>query len=348
MRRRSFAFLLLSGVLAGCAPSVQQPLHDVPPVPTPTPRPIRLPQDDAPHTDLTEWWYYTGHLLTVSGLRYGFELVVFQVARAGAPFYYAAHFAITDHQRRAFHFAQATWSLDHPPSSFDLEHGGWRISGDGHTDRLAAAMPDYAIDLRLEPRKPPTLHGMRGVVSFGPVGDSYYYSETRLDVAGTISDHGIRQTVTGRAWKDRQWGNFLVLNRGGWDWFSIQLDDGRDLMLFLLRGPLGEVTPAYGTLVLPSGVPQVLEPGAAVVAATGQWTSPRTGVRYPSGWSVSLPVQGLHLELRPVIPDQELDTRSSTGQIYWEGEVVIDGSSDGRPVAGQGYVELTGYAADRT
>ena len=342
--RRHGWLLLVLAVLNSCASTVHQPLRPVTPVPTPTPQPIRLPADDAPHAVLTEWWYYTGHLTSHDGQQYGFEFVVFQIQRVGAPIFYAAHFAITDHQRRQFHYDQRSWTLAEMPSRFAVGTGGWQMAGEGSIDTLKASMPEYAVDLRVSPVKAPALHGNNGVISFGADGDSYYYSATRLAVEGTMSDHGVRRTVTGIAWKDRQWGNFLTLVGGGWDWFSIQLSDGTDLMLFLLRGALGEVSPAYGTLVNPDGSTESLAPGAARVNVTSHWTSPHTGATYPSGWSIDLPARGMQLQVVPILKDQELDTRASTGQVYWEGEATISGQSQGQKVTGQGYVELTGYA----
>lgn len=335
---------LLVALLVGCASTPHRPLEPATPAATPTPRPIRLPADDAPHADLTEWWYYTGHLDSADGQQYGFEFVVFQVERQDAPVFYAAHFAITDHQRQQFHFDQRSWTLARAPASFALGTGDWQMTGDGTFDALKASMPGYAIDLKVSALKAPTLHGNDGVVSFGPAGDSYYYSDTRLAVQGSIVDHGIPRKVQGLAWKDRQWGNFLTVAGSGWDWFSIQLSDGTDLMLFLLRGSIGQVSPAYGTLVSTDGASETLPPGAARVAVIGHWTSPHTGAVYPANWSIDLPDQRMQLKIKPVLPDQELDTRASTGQVYWEGEVTIDGQNQGHSVNGQGYVELTGYA----
>lgn len=347
MIARFLALGLALVLLVGCAPVVHHPLVPVTPLPTSTPRPIRLPVDDAPHDDLTEWWYYTGHLATADGQHYGFEFVIFQVERQNAPIYYAAHFAITDPQRREFHYDQKSWTLARAPTTFDIGTDSWSMAGDGYTDTLRATMPGYGINLTVSALKPPTFHGKDGVVSFGPAGDSYYYSTTRLAVEGSIDDHGLRRAVRGVAWKDRQWGNFLTVAGGGWDWFSVQLSDGSDLMLFLLRGPLGETSPSYGTLVPADGPSVELQPGAAGVTVTGHWTSPRTHAIYPSGWTLDLPDRRMQLQVQPVLPDQELDTRSSTGQVYWEGEVTIEGQDLGQPVTGQGYVELTGYASSR-
>lgn len=343
--RLPHAAVLLGLLVLGCAPAPYRPLASPSVAASPTPRPISLPSDNAPHNDLTEWWYYTGHLKAANGHQYGFEFVIFQAEREAAPIVYAAHFAITDHQRQQFHYAQQLWTTAQKPSQFDLGKNGWHMSETGRVDDLTAAMPGYSIDLHLTPEKPPTLNGKDGIISFGPVGESYYYSDTRLAVSGTLVDHGSPAAVNGLAWKDHQWGNFLVLPGGGWDWVSVQLSDGADLMLFHLRGTMGQVTPAYGTYIPAEGAPQSLRAGAATLKATGSWTSPHTHITYPSGWLVTIPNEKLSLSLQPVLKDQELDTRATTGQIYWEGEVTVQGTHGGRPVAGLGYVELTGYEA---
>ncbi len=144
---------------------------------------------------------------------------------------------------------------------------------------------------------------------------------------------------------DHQWGNFLPLGQGGWDWLSIQLDDGRDLMLWHTRDASGKVVYGNGTLVGPGGETTVLEQGAFSIEATGRWTSPASGTTYPSGWRVELPGLGLRLALEPLLKDQELRTPQSTRVTYWEGAVDVRGDQRGRAISGQGYVELTGYGA---
>jgi predicted secreted hydrolase len=347
-RRSSIAMQgIFVALMVGCASTTHIPLRIAEMVPTATPAPIQLPGDDVPHDVLTEWWYYTGHLSGPSGEKYGFEEVIFQVERQDVPPFYAAHFAITDHQRGEFHFDQRTWFRQARSVAFDLGDGNWRISGNGSSDQLQASIADYAFEATFAPTKPPALHGDKGVISFGPIGDSYYYSITRAAIVGTIVDHGESIPVTGEAWKDRQWGNFLVTPAGGWDWFSLQLGDGSEIMLFMLRDALGSASPAYGTLVDAAGNTTTIGPNLVRVGATGSWVSPHTGSSYPSGWSIELPDRDLHLTITPVQLDQELDTRASTGQIYWEGEVTIDGQNRGKPLDGKGYVELTGYAQPR-
>ena len=346
-RSRYWALLaaLLGIALISCGSPAHVALHAIDEVATVTPAPIHLPADDTPHDALTEWWYYTGHLTAESGQKYGFEEVIFQVERTGVPVFYAAHFAMTDQLRGEFHFDQRTWVRNERPTSFNLGDGTWQIGGTGASDTLQARMPDYAIDLAFTPAKPPAFHGKNGVISFGAVGDSYYYSTTRARIAGTVVDHGVSVPVTGEAWKDRQWGNFIVTPGGGWDWFSLQLDDGSDVMLFVLHDSAGTNSAAYGTFVDAAGRATPIEPNAVIVKPTATWTSPHTQTTYPSGWRIDFLDRPLQVSLAPTMPDQELDTRPSTGQIYWEGEVGIDGEAGGKPLAGKGYVELTGYSA---
>jgi predicted secreted hydrolase len=303
---------------------------------------VTLPQDDAPHKDLTEWWYYTGHLDAAGGKTYGFELVVFQVIRGADPPAYAAHFAVTDNARNDFHFqerAEAGKQV-HAGDGFDLNLSGWSMKGAGGHDHLVADMPDYAIDLDLTSLKPAVLHEGKGLISFGPAGDSYYYSRTRLAVAGSVTDHGQQLPATGQAWMDHQWGNFIS-GGGGWDWFSIQLNDQSELMLFFLRDANGQPSLPYGTYVAPDGRPTILPPSDFGETAVGSWQSPAGGITYPSGWQVK--AGDASLTLTPTVKDQELRTGQSTGITYWEGDVTVNGSRAGRPISGRGYVELVGY-----
>jgi predicted secreted hydrolase len=269
--------------------------------------------------------------------------VTFQIQRATLEPYYVAHFAITDQQRSQFRYdtRQSQGAQTQPSEGFAFDVGGWKMGGLLGDDRLQAAQSDYGIDLRLTTNRPPVLHD-GGLVTFGPAGDSYYYSRTRMTIAGTIDDHGERVPVKGLAWFDKQWGNFLVMG-GGWDWFSLQLDDGTDLMLNVIRNANNEISIVYGTHVAPDGSFRHLTASDFEISVLGKWTSPKTGITYPSGWRAVLRTPEIDLRITPVIQDQELDTRRSTSMVYWEGAQSIVGTSGGRPVAGQGYVELVGY-----
>jgi predicted secreted hydrolase len=153
-------------------------------------------------------------------------------------------------------------------------------------------------------------------------------------------------SVEGIAWTDHQWGDFLVLGEGGWDWFAANLADGRDLTISLIRDASGATIVAYGTLVEASGEARHLGMGSFTVEALGEWVSPRTGIHYPSGWRVRVPAADLDLRWTPLLLDQELDARTSSGVIYWEGAVALHYTGSGAD-AGRGYVELTGYGTPR-
>lgn len=354
LRLCSAVLLLLAALMPGCTTDAtittrSVPVPKAPAAPRPTAAPIVFPRDDAPHDNLTEWWYYTGHLSTTDGKRYGFEFVIFQSVRGLNPVAYAAHLAITDHQARRFSFDHRTQvgSQIGKTDGVNLNVDGWTMRGASGSDRLQAEMPGYAIDLQLTAQKPAALHNKIGYISFGPAGDSYYYSRTRLAVSGTLRVGDAASPVTGTAWMDHQWGDFISAG-GGWDWFAVQLDDGSEVTLSRVRDDAGQPVLAYGMEVAPDGTTRHLEATDFQMEATGRWQSPRTGAVYPSGWQVQVRPAGqgdpLRLTLEPVLLDQELDTRTTTGVVYWEGEVAVRGNRAGHPVSGDGYVELTGYA----
>jgi predicted secreted hydrolase len=227
---------------------------------------------------------------------------------------------------------------------------------DGAGDAIAADMqagpgadPPFGLQLHLVDEKPAALHH-GGYIEIPLAGGSYYYSRTRLTAKGVLrkDTNEPDQPVSGVAWMDHQWGNFVVGAVGGWDWYSVQLDDRRELMLYVLRAPSGETTAVYGTQVQADGTTLDVAPGSVRAEATGSWTSPHTGAVYPSGWVLTLPA-GERLELRPQLQDQELffpvadvagdQAQSPSPLAYWEGAVTVTGDR-----TGVGYVELTGYS----
>lgn len=354
MRRRQLG-LGLGALLLGtaCARADAQPLP-VAPAPSPTPAPpIQLPRDAGSHDTLTEWWYYTGHLRTPDQAnQYGFEFVIFQVRREGIPTGYLAHFAVSDITRGVFSH-QARVSSGPPQDRPLFEVNGWtlRLLEDG-TETIEAQMlpgpgaePAYGLWLRLEDRKPPVLHN-GGYIDYGAAGGSYYYSRTRIDARGDVLDQeGRRLPVQGQAWMDHQWGNFVVASAGGWDWFSLQMEDNTEWMLYALRGANGETSTVYGSRVLADGRVVALPNGAVRLAVTERWTSPHTGGVYPSGWIVDVPGQQVRLRVTPKLKDQELwfPGAQMASTTYWEGAVSVEGEQAGVAVRGEGYVELTGY-----
>jgi predicted secreted hydrolase len=166
-----------------------------------------------------------------------------------------------------------------------------------------------------------------------------------MDASGTLTLDGQPIPVTGTAWFDHQWGDFISVGGGGWDWFAVNLDDGTDLTLSLVRNADGSYPLIYGTVVDPDGTTRHLDRDAFTVEVTDRWTSPATGAEYPAGWTIGIPGEhDLRIELRPTVAAQELDTRATTGVIYWEGSQIVGGTRAGVPIGGEAYVELTGYA----
>jgi predicted secreted hydrolase len=329
---------------------------------------VRLPLDDGPHDRLTEWWYDTGHLVAQDGRRFGFELVVFRAERGSLPVAWASHLALTDEAGDRFLYdqrAQLGTSVARPVASggFDLAVGRdlapgiadpmttpWTMRRSGGRDHIAAVGTArdgtrFGLELTLDDGdRPAVLHDRDGYVDFGEAGGSYYYSRTQLHGVGslTLGDEVI--PVTGGAWFDHQWGDFIAVGGGGWDWFAVNLADGTDLTLSLVRDAAGGDSLAYGTLVRPDGTPVHLPADAFGVEVTARWRSPDTGADYPAGWHISVPSESLDIDLRPTVAGQELDTRATTGVVYWEGSQRVTASRAGVSLAGEAYVELTGYA----
>jgi predicted secreted hydrolase len=325
-----------------------------------SPRAFHFPADHGPHPGFrTEWWYYTGNLATPAGRRFGFQLTFFRNAltphpperasRWAASEVYLAHFALTDVEAGRFHSFErlergALGLAGAQAAPFRVWLGDWSASGPeipgaATPMHLQAAATDLSIDLQLAAGKPPVLEGDHGLSRKGsePGQASYYYSLPRMPATGTVRSGGTSFPVSGLAWMDREWStSSLGRDEVGWDWFALQLADGREIMLYRLRRRDGGADPASaGTLIAADGSSRPLPFSALRLETEGTWTSPRSGARYPARFRLRLPAEGLDLDVRPLLADQELDTSLR----YWEGAVAVSGT-----VAGSGYVELTGYA----
>jgi predicted secreted hydrolase len=226
----------------------------------------------------------------------------------------------------------------------------WEVRLQEKIHHLRAGKEDMGIDLTLIPLKEPVIHGNNGV-SQKAVGEGYashYYSLTRMQATGVLQwqDHSYK--VRGQAWMDHEFGsNQLQDYQVGWDWFSVQLDNQTELMLYIIRHRDGQAdATSSGTLVQPDGSAEHLPLSTFKVETLGSWRSGKSGTVYPSGWLLTLPGKRLELQLVPTVKDQELTTRKSTLVNYWEGSVWVTGKHKGEPVQGKGYVELTGYDAE--
>ncbi len=333
----------------------------------------------------TEWWYYTGHLKAGDGRRFGYQLTFFRRGLYRGPDgaaprersrwriddLYFAHLAVADIQGGRFRFADTIsreglgkagaeegrlrvwidrWSVE----ATDSYHGSHRLIAD-ERDILRAGRTDEAgqgagigLTLEVNALKPPVIHGLHGVSRKGaqPEHASHYYSLTRMATSGTLTLDGAPVPVTGDSWMDHEFGSGeLSEDLAGWDWFSVQLNSGEELMLYQLRRTDGRPDPASsGTWVDRQGRARHLEADSLHLEVLDHWTSPHTGARYPSRWRVTIPSIEAAFEIIPLLADQELQTPRSTRISYWEGAVDIVGRLGAAPAVGQGYVELTGYA----
>ncbi|NNE71278.1 MAG: carotenoid 1,2-hydratase, partial [Rhodothermales bacterium] len=264
---------------------------------------------------------------------------------------YSAHLAIADPQTGEFRsderYARGAAGL----SGAEVEDGSvsvwvedWTMMAteDLSEIRLEAAAEDMALSLVLAPAKPIFFQGENG---YSPKGRedgqaSHYYSITRLDASGTVRVGEEVAEVGGASWFDREWSTSLLSeDQEGWDWFSLQLDSGEDLMYFRLRSDIQDYVD--GSLVATDGSRVDLDPDGIGLEVTDSWQSPRTGIRYPIAWRMQIPERGMDLTIEAALPNQELETRIT----YWEGMVRVSGTRRGASISGKGYVEMTGYGS---
>jgi predicted secreted hydrolase len=332
-----------------------------------TPQPGRVfafPRDHGAHPEYkTEWWYYTGHLKSAAGEAFGYQLTFFRVAlkqpdpQARSAWslntIYFAHLALSDQGGRNFVFRdkagrEALGMSGAAPGTMQVWIDKWRAELQGDEFHLLAQAEGLGLDLTLKPLKPPALHGEGGYSKKSARFDSasFYYSISRLETQGTITVAGRTLPVAGTSWMDHEFfTSAMAPGLVGWDWFSLQLGDGWDVMLYLLRHQDGTVDPASsGTLIDPQGQSRHLKLSEFTVKATGAWTSPQSGARYPAGWEIAIPGAGYRLVLTPTLSNQEIRAQVPAKMNYWEGEVKITGEKSGASVQGLGYAELTGYA----
>ncbi|MCI0398226.1 MAG: hypothetical protein L0322_25300, partial [Chloroflexi bacterium] len=341
---------------------------------------IEFPRDLGPHNDYqTEWWYYTGNLATAGGRPFGFQLTFFRLAVASpgdeagcagpdsvaipscaatsawrTNQIYLVHFTISDIAAEKFYaserFSRGAAGLagaQAVPYRVWLEE--WSASEvEPGVVRLVAATEEVRLDIALRQMLPPILHGDGGLSPKGPEpgNASYYYSIVQQAATGTVTVGDQQFAVTGRAWKDHEYST-SALSPGavGWDWFSLQLDNGAALMFFQIRREDGALEPiSSGTFIRPDGATEPLSREDWQLEVLDTWTSPTSGAEYPAGWRITIPRIGLMLEGQPLMSNQELNVST----VYWEGASAFSGTLAGQAVSAQGYVELTGYAEPLT
>jgi predicted secreted hydrolase len=340
-------------------------------------RKLSFPADHYSHPDFrTEWWYYTGHLEAASGRRFGYQVTFFRFGvrdrqkdlKVMPPFteLYMAHFAFSDIAAKKFVFRERInrgFAGNPGGRGYDDKAGAaidrylvwnedWKVEGGEQDHRITVSDRGTTLKLSLSSLKPPVLHGDRGHSQKGE-GEgraSYYYSLTRMETEGELTVEGKAEKVRGISWMDHEFGsNQLGEDQVGWDWFSIQLDNKSELMLYLMRRKDGSVDPySSGTLISDNGTTKRLILKDFHIDVLQRWKSPKSGANYPSKWKISVPGEELELEVTPPFADQELITSRSTRVTYWEGAVDIKGTWKQSPIAGRGYVEMTGYAGKLT
>lgn len=327
---------------------------------------LAFPRDHGSHDDARlEWWYLTGHLLSEDGDRFGYQLTFFRVGLLDEPRpndpssfrardLHLAHFALTNLAEGTFEHAERLHRTGPAASAREerlaVTNEDWRLEELGGKLVLFARTGQGAklreLSLLLTPEKPFVLHGENGLSRKGTEPDavSRYVSFTRLAAAGALVTGSEPRRVSGTSWMDHEWGSGSIgKDAAGWDWFAVQLDDGRDLMLYRMRSTDGAASPyTSGTLVSRDGKAESLSPKDIVIEETARWTSPRSKAEYPARWTLRVARAGLALDVVPAISDQELVTAGSTRVTYWEGACTVRDLSG--KALGRAYVELTGYA----
>jgi predicted secreted hydrolase len=351
VRRRTFLALPLAAVANSA--SAQVAYGQV----TPN-RPPNFPRDHGSHPAYrTEWWYATGWVEDAADNTYGIQVTFFRnrpgVAETNPSAFAArqlvfAHAALAAPRRgRLLHDQRAAREgfglAGAAEETMHVWINDWSLAlvDDAFAARIAAR--EFTFDLRFTPTQPVLPQGEAGFSRKGPAAAqaSYYYSVPQLAVSGTIAAGGLSSSVIGTAWLDHEWSSeYLAAEAAGWDWTGINLADGGAMMAFRIRDKSGGPFWAAGTLRGANGGTRAFSPDQVRFAPLRSWRSPRTGITYPVAMRVS--ADDTELVLEPLFEDQELDSRASTGTIYWEG--AVRANIAGRE-AGRGYLELTGYGA---
>jgi len=351
MRNRWIALLLLT---AACATAqdykIAQPGYV-----------FVFPRDYFNHEDYqTEWWYYTGNVMAPDGHRFGYELTFFRqgVSRANGsgPWFvhdlWMAHIALSDINGQRFYSEERLNRSGPGVAGVDAKtgrvwNGNWQAHIAEHEEKLRGVADKFGFALTLKPVKQPVIQGQNGVSqkAEGAGHASHYFSLTRLMTSGSIDLDGKTYTVEGTSWIDHEFfSDSMAANETGWDWLSLQLGDGAELMLYRLRHTDGSIDPySSGSYVDAGGTTEFLAAGDfTMMPGTENWTSPATKAAYPVHWHVSIPRLKMELDVTTPLKNQELT--ASFGPSYWEGAIDVGGFRDHAPIHGVGYLEMTGYS----
>jgi predicted secreted hydrolase len=322
-----------------------------------------FPRDNFNHPGFqTEWWYYTGNVRASDGHRFGFELTFFRQAVSREQVkqdtwdlrdFYLAHLALSDLDDKAFYHSERT--NRHGPGIAGIDekrrqiwNGNWNATWNGNDQLLQAVDDHFSFTLTLHPEKAPVIHGENGVSqkAEGAGRASHYISLTRLNTKGNIRLDGKNFAVEGLAWMDHEFFTHqLEKDQVGWDWFSVQLNDNTELMLYRIRRADGSIDPySAGTYIDSSGRSTHLHnEDFSLLTAKETWKSPITAAMYPVKWRIQVPKLEIELEVTTPLESQELAGQSKVIPNYWEGAIDLKGTKVKSDVKGVGYLEMTGY-----
>ena len=316
-----------------------------------------------------EWWYFSGNVKDESGNKYSFMLTFFRRglrlektsevnrSRWALNNLYFSHFSVYSAKKNKHYFSEkisrgALGQAGASTEKFKVWIDDWKaeIADRNQPNKILifAKKDKLYLDFELEPQKNPVIHGTNGISqkSSGVGQASHYYSFTRLKVNGSLSIEGKRITVNGSAWMDHEFGsNQLGKEQIGWDWFSIQLSNNTELMLYLMRNKSGSYDlTSSGSLIASDGSVIHLSLNDFKIKNKRFWKSKKSKALYPVEWVIEVPKYNINLKIKALHEKQELDTAKSTQIIYWEGGINVEGLSQGISVNGVGFVEMTGYA----
>ena len=306
---------------------------------------VSLPGDEGAHLTPIEWWYFNGHLTDDTGGDYSFHYVTFQSVLPNGFTPRLLQLSWADHGKEVYLTDERPELplLEATKAAFSFQVNDWSMAGDGTDYSMTFDTGGYSVALQAVSNKPATLHQGKGLVDLGRAGESYYYSRTRLATTGTLTVGEEQRQVTGLAWMDHQWGDFSIAPVG-WDWMSLQLDDGSDLMISMVWDSTDhQPINSYGTYVPPNGQPRNISGENISLTATGSWTSAVTGTTFPVGWNLEVESLNLSLTLTPALLDSEFQGSKYVPPAYWEGAVHVNGTRNGQTVTGNGFAELVGY-----
>ena len=296
---------------------------------------VELPGDDAQHVARTEWWYYNGHMKGQSGKQYSFHYTLF--LHRSLSDHSILHASFVDHDKgERFQFQRRFGGnlLKKQDDGFTFISQDWRMVGTDGLDHVVGLTDEFGFDLKLEQTAPVVLQGGTGLLDFDFAGTSYYYTRPRMKISGEVTVGNQHDVVTGEAWFDHQWGDFraTVMN---WEWFAIQLEDGRDIMIYLLSDKQGKPILYSGTIAK-DGETKVLDSRQFEAKPLAYWTSLETQVKYPVDWQIKIPGQKIDLLVKARRKASEFDARPTSYNSYWEGAVKVSGSHKGR-----GFLEVS-------